>query len=512
MDAIRLFVARARAVDPAFELNEENAGAVGRICERLDGLPLAIELAAARSKLLSPETMSRRLDQILDLLTGGARDLPARQQTLRSTLEWSHELLDEAEQTLFARLAVFPGGWTLDAAEAVCADPGLDVLTVLSALVDENLVRRLDPGAPEPRFGMLETIREYAAEQLARSGEAAEFRARHAQHVLGVAEAASAAIVRRRRHRELVWALRAGARQPPRGTRLGRRRRRPRAGAPAGSGGALVLGRPRLPERGTSRLRPAHPADRRRGKADPRAGRDERSDVSVPTGRPRRRARSSGRRRSRSIASSTTAKRSGGRSPSSAASRSRKEISIARSSSTRRACRSSASRERRAGSPSRCRISARSQACATIRRLQSATCCRRSSSPARRATSTASGSRSTISPARTWRWAKPPPGAKRCSRALASPARSATASSRPTASAGWRSSRCLQRIQRRPRECSAPRSESSPRSARRSTRRKRKRSARCWRGPSIRSARTTVDELRAAGAESALGDLLETRL
>ena len=189
-DAIRLFVARARAVDPAFELNEENAGAVGRICERLDGLPLAIELAAARSKLLSPETMSRRLDQTLDLLTGGARDLPARQQTLRSTLEWSHELLDEAEQTLFARLAVFPGGWTLDAAEAVCADPGLDVFAVLSALVDENLVRRLDAGEPEPRFGMLETIREYAWEQLARSGEVDEYRARHAQHVLNVAEAA----------------------------------------------------------------------------------------------------------------------------------------------------------------------------------------------------------------------------------------------------------------------------------------------------------------------------------
>ncbi|MDX6386522.1 MAG: hypothetical protein QOD85_324 [Gaiellaceae bacterium] len=193
-DAIRLFVARARAVDPTFELNEENAGAVGRICERLDGLPLAIELAAARSKLLSPETMSRRLDQTLDLLTGGARDLPARQQTLRSTLEWSHELLNQAEQTLFARLAVFPGGWTLDAAEAVCADTGLDVLAVLSALVDENLVRRLDPGAPEPRFGMLETIREYAAEQLELSGEAAEFRARHAQHVLEIAEAASAAM------------------------------------------------------------------------------------------------------------------------------------------------------------------------------------------------------------------------------------------------------------------------------------------------------------------------------
>ena len=193
-ESIRLFVARARAVDPAFELNEENVRVVGRICERLDGLPLAIELAAARSKLLSPETMSRRLDQSLDLLTGGARDLPARQQTLRSTLEWSHELLGDAERTLFARLAVFPGSWTLEASEAVCADGELDVLGVLSALVDENLVRRLGPADLEPRFAMLETIREYASELLESSGEANVFRRRHAEHVLEIAEEASAAI------------------------------------------------------------------------------------------------------------------------------------------------------------------------------------------------------------------------------------------------------------------------------------------------------------------------------
>lgn len=193
-ESIRLFVTRARAVDPAFELNEENVRVVGRICERLDGLPLAIELAAARSKLLSPETMSRRLDQSLDLLTGGARDLPARQQTLRSTLEWSHELLSDAERTLFARLAVFPGSWTLEASEAVCADGELDVLAVLSALVDENLVRRLGPPDVEPRFGMLETIREYASELLESSGEANVFRRRHAEHVLEIAEEASAAI------------------------------------------------------------------------------------------------------------------------------------------------------------------------------------------------------------------------------------------------------------------------------------------------------------------------------
>jgi predicted ATPase/DNA-binding SARP family transcriptional activator len=193
-DAVRLFVTRARAVDPTFELNQENVLAVGRICERLDGLPLPIELAAARSKLLPPESMSRRLDQSLDLLTGGAHDLPARHQTLRSTLEWSHELLDEAERTLFARLAVFPARWTLDAAEAVCAEGGLSVLGVLSGLVDENLVRRLGHRDSEPQFAMLETIREYASEQLELSRDADAVRRRHAHHMLEIAEAASAAI------------------------------------------------------------------------------------------------------------------------------------------------------------------------------------------------------------------------------------------------------------------------------------------------------------------------------
>jgi predicted ATPase/DNA-binding SARP family transcriptional activator len=193
-EAIRLFVARARAVDPAFELTDDNVLAVGRICERLDGLPLSIELAAARSKLLSPDAISRRLDQSLELLTGGAHDLPARHQTLRSTLEWSHDLLNDEERALFARLAVFPAGWTLDAAESVCAEEGLGVLEVLSALVDENLVRRLGNTGPEPRFAMLETIREYALEQLELSGEAEVFRRRHAQYVLEFAEDEAAAI------------------------------------------------------------------------------------------------------------------------------------------------------------------------------------------------------------------------------------------------------------------------------------------------------------------------------
>src|SRR5207244_183848 len=140
-----------RAVDPEFELDDGSAGAVARVCGRLDGLPLAIELAAARSKLLPPEAMNRRLDQALDLLVGGAQDLPDRQRTLRATLEWSHDLLDDDERVLFSRLAVFAGGWTLEAAEAVCGEDGLDVLETLASLVDESLVRRLRRDGGEPR-------------------------------------------------------------------------------------------------------------------------------------------------------------------------------------------------------------------------------------------------------------------------------------------------------------------------------------------------------------------------
>jgi predicted ATPase/DNA-binding SARP family transcriptional activator len=192
-DAVRLFAARARAVDPEFELDDRNAGAVARVCERLDGLPLTIELAAARSKLLPPETMSLRLDRALDLLVGGARDLPDRQRTLRATLEWSHGLLSEDESRLFARLAVFAGGWTLETAEAVCGDEGLDVLDTLASLVDESLVRTVRRPAVEPRFAMLETIREYAGELLEASGEAETLRRRHCEHILARAEEGAAA-------------------------------------------------------------------------------------------------------------------------------------------------------------------------------------------------------------------------------------------------------------------------------------------------------------------------------
>lgn len=183
--AVRLFVDRSLAVQPRFELTEENAPAVAEIVTRLDGLPLAIEPAAARSRLLTPEAMLDLLDQRKDLATGGMRDLPARQRTLRGAIAWSHDLLDEVEQRLFARFAVFVGGATLEDAEVVCGSPsdlGMDVLSGLEALVDHSLIRQL--GRAEPRLRMLVTIREFALEQLAAGGEEQELRQRHAARYL----------------------------------------------------------------------------------------------------------------------------------------------------------------------------------------------------------------------------------------------------------------------------------------------------------------------------------------
>jgi predicted ATPase/DNA-binding SARP family transcriptional activator len=185
-DAVRLFVTRLRAVDPAFELTEKGAPDVAEICRRLDGLPLAIELAAARGKLLPPSRMVQRLEQALDVLTGGARDLPSRQQTLRATLDWSYALLSEPERVLLARLAVFSGGCTVDAVESVCAENGTDVLAIFTSLVDGSLLRRVGAG----RFAMLETIREYALEQLEQTGEAQGLRRRHAEYFVELAETA----------------------------------------------------------------------------------------------------------------------------------------------------------------------------------------------------------------------------------------------------------------------------------------------------------------------------------
>jgi len=189
-EAVALFVERARAIDPGFALTHENAGAVARICAALDGLPLAIELAAARTRLLSPPAILERLGTCLPLLTGGPRDSPARQRTLRGAIEWSYDLLEPDNQAMFDRLAVFAGEWSLEAAQAVCSPGGADALDALDALVEQSLVRPLGDGSPEPRFRMLQTIREYAQERLAASGDEPELRARHARFFLALAQAA----------------------------------------------------------------------------------------------------------------------------------------------------------------------------------------------------------------------------------------------------------------------------------------------------------------------------------
>jgi predicted ATPase/serine/threonine protein kinase len=189
--AVALFVQRAVAVKPDFELNRENAAIVTEICARLDGLPLAIELAAARVKVLSPSSMRTRLASRLQLLTGGARDLPQRQQTLRAAIDWSYDLLSPAEQKLLRRLSVFVGGCTLEGVEAVCdtkSDLELDLLDGMSSLVDKSLVQHFEQAKSESRFVMLETIREYALEKLAASGEKPLTKRAHAAYCLVLAE------------------------------------------------------------------------------------------------------------------------------------------------------------------------------------------------------------------------------------------------------------------------------------------------------------------------------------
>jgi len=194
-EGVHLFIERAQAVKPDFIVTNENASAVAEICYRLDGLPLAIELAAARVKLLPPQALLARLSSRLRLLTGGARDLPARQQTLRGAIAWSEDLLSTDERTLFARLAVFVGGCTLEAVEAICnADGSLDGdgLDELHALLNNSLLRQEEQAGGEPRFVMLETIREYALELLVERGEAEMLRQQHAAYYLALAEAAEA--------------------------------------------------------------------------------------------------------------------------------------------------------------------------------------------------------------------------------------------------------------------------------------------------------------------------------
>jgi predicted ATPase/class 3 adenylate cyclase len=193
-EAVRLFVDRARAVQSHFELTEDNAETIVAICRRLDGLPLAIELAAARVRLLPPKAILARLDSRLTLLTGGGRDRPERQQTLRGAIAWSHDLLDRSQQILFRRLAVFAGGWTLDAAEAVVGfgtDPPIPVFEGLDALHDSSLIRLQESSdgdaAADPRFAMLQTIHEFATEQLVASGELAQVKENHVAWFLDLA-------------------------------------------------------------------------------------------------------------------------------------------------------------------------------------------------------------------------------------------------------------------------------------------------------------------------------------
>jgi predicted ATPase/serine/threonine protein kinase len=193
--AINLFLQRATAVKPDFEITEENAPAIAEICARLDGLPLAIELAAARIKLLSPAAMRTRLASRLQLLTGGARDLPTRQQTLRGAIDWSYDLLNPAEQKLFRRVSVFVGGCTLEAVEAVCdtrSDLGLDLLEGIASMMDKSLIQQVEHEGSESRFVMLETIREYGLEKLAASAEEALTKRSHAAYYLVLAEECAA--------------------------------------------------------------------------------------------------------------------------------------------------------------------------------------------------------------------------------------------------------------------------------------------------------------------------------
>jgi predicted ATPase len=199
-DAIRLFTERARAVQNDFALTDRNATAVAQVCHRLDGIPLALELAAARVHVLSPEQIAVRLDNCLRLLTGGSKTAPPRQQTLRATVAWSYDLLTDQERRVFERLSVFAGSWTLEAAEAICpvlsvrmdAGHGLEiqeVLDLLTRLVEQSLVVAGDDRG-RPRFRLLETLREFGRERLAARAEMEALHSRHAAYFLGQAEKA----------------------------------------------------------------------------------------------------------------------------------------------------------------------------------------------------------------------------------------------------------------------------------------------------------------------------------
>jgi predicted ATPase len=190
-DAVELFIDRARAAGSEQDLDHDQLETIAEICRRLDGIPLAIELAASRTKVVGSEELLHRLDRRLSFLTGGPRDLPLRQQTLRSTIAWSHDLLDQSERRLFARLGVFAAGFSLEAAETVCADDAAPaVLDGIASLVDKSLVRTEDPLHGQPRFTMLQVVRDFSLEQLDAMGEMERLRRSHADYYLGVIIAA----------------------------------------------------------------------------------------------------------------------------------------------------------------------------------------------------------------------------------------------------------------------------------------------------------------------------------
>jgi non-specific serine/threonine protein kinase len=191
-ESIQLFVDRARAANPKFDLTEKNASAVAQICRRLDGIPLALELAAARVTVFSAEQIATRLDDRFKLLTGGSRTALPRQQTLRALIDWSYDLLSEDERALLRRLSVFVGGWVFEAAESIC--PDLDVLDLLTQLVNKSLVTMDDEG-DEPRYRLLETVRQYARDKLMEAGEAEEMRNRHLDYFVQLTESAEQALI-----------------------------------------------------------------------------------------------------------------------------------------------------------------------------------------------------------------------------------------------------------------------------------------------------------------------------
>ena len=188
-EAIALFVQYAQAANPSFVLDEDNASIVADICSRLDGLPLALELAAARTRLFKPTVMLEKLKNKLDVLTSGARDLPRRQQTIRGTIDWSYDLLDDAEKVLFARLGIFVGGWTLESAETVCGiDGSVNILNGIESLLDKSLIRQTEGNNGETRFTMLDTIREYAFEKLSQRTDLNSILHKHVEHLIALLE------------------------------------------------------------------------------------------------------------------------------------------------------------------------------------------------------------------------------------------------------------------------------------------------------------------------------------